>query len=175
MSRICQGMLSTVSRKRQNSCARCRGMHLPIMVPAFTSRKATTPRRDPIFKLALGRLPLDEEFRSQSTILRLENLPDARAPAPEPRLSDAHFGGFTSYIRRSDTLETLQRKFLARPQGLRQGPKIKRLASRSLVGTATQPPILFMKQLEGRVRIVGHDTAVDLVERRLAEQHDQLA
>jgi hypothetical protein len=36
-------------------------------------------RRDPIFKLALDRLPTGEELCSQSTISRLENLPDRRA------------------------------------------------------------------------------------------------
>jgi hypothetical protein len=36
-------------------------------------------RRDPIFKLALDRLPAGEELCSQSTISRLENLPDRRA------------------------------------------------------------------------------------------------
>lgn len=36
-------------------------------------------RRDPMFKLALDRLPSDEELCSQSTISRLENLPDIRA------------------------------------------------------------------------------------------------
>jgi Transposase DDE domain group 1 len=36
-------------------------------------------RGDPIFKLALDRLPSDQELCSQSTISRLENLPDIRA------------------------------------------------------------------------------------------------
>jgi hypothetical protein len=36
-------------------------------------------RRDPMFKLALDRLPSGEELCSQSTISRLENLPDIRA------------------------------------------------------------------------------------------------
>ncbi len=36
-------------------------------------------RRDPMFKLAMGRLPDDGELCSQPTISRLENLPDARA------------------------------------------------------------------------------------------------
>ena len=40
---------------------------------------ADTLRRDPMFKLALDRLPSDEELCSQSTISRLENLPDRRA------------------------------------------------------------------------------------------------
>src|ERR1700746_1180666 len=40
---------------------------------------AATLRRDPMFKLALGRLPSAEELCSQATIYRLENLPDRRA------------------------------------------------------------------------------------------------
>src|ERR1700746_255350 len=40
---------------------------------------ANTLRRDPMFKLALDRLPSGEELCSQSTISRLENLPDLRA------------------------------------------------------------------------------------------------
>jgi hypothetical protein len=40
---------------------------------------AATLRRDPMFKLALDRLPSGEELCSQSTISRLENLPDVRA------------------------------------------------------------------------------------------------
>ena len=36
-------------------------------------------RTDPIFKLALDRLPSDDDLCSQSTISRLENLPDLRA------------------------------------------------------------------------------------------------
>src|SRR6201989_2610724 len=39
---------------------------------------ANTLRRDPMFKLALDRLPSGEELCSQSTISRLENLPDRR-------------------------------------------------------------------------------------------------
>ena len=39
---------------------------------------ADTLRRDPMFKLALDRLPWDQELSSQSTISRLENLPDTR-------------------------------------------------------------------------------------------------
>ena len=40
---------------------------------------ADSLRADPMFKLALDRLPSDEELCSQSTISRLENLPDVRA------------------------------------------------------------------------------------------------
>ncbi len=35
-------------------------------------------RGDPMFKLAMGRLPEDADLCSQPTISRLENLPDAR-------------------------------------------------------------------------------------------------
>jgi Transposase DDE domain group 1 len=40
---------------------------------------AYTLRSDPMFKLALDRLPSGEELCSQSTVSRLENLPDLRA------------------------------------------------------------------------------------------------
>src|SRR5712672_3548164 len=40
---------------------------------------ADSLRADPMFKLALDRLPSDEVLCSQSTISRLENLPDTRA------------------------------------------------------------------------------------------------
>src|SRR5256886_1006324 len=40
---------------------------------------ADTLRADPMFKLALDRLPSGEELCSQSTVARLENLPDLRA------------------------------------------------------------------------------------------------
>lgn len=40
---------------------------------------ADTLRRDPMFKLAMGRLPDDGDLCSQPTISRFENLPDARA------------------------------------------------------------------------------------------------
>src|SRR5258706_13052918 len=40
---------------------------------------ADSLRADAMFKLALDRLPSDEELCSQSTISRLENLPDRRA------------------------------------------------------------------------------------------------
>src|ERR1700746_304424 len=39
---------------------------------------ANTLRADPMFKLALDRLPSGEELCSQSTVSRLENLPDRR-------------------------------------------------------------------------------------------------
>jgi hypothetical protein len=40
---------------------------------------ATSLRHDPVFKMALERLPSERELCSQATISRLENLPDARA------------------------------------------------------------------------------------------------
>ena len=40
---------------------------------------ADTLRTDPLFKLAMGRLPDDADLCSQQTISRFENLPDARA------------------------------------------------------------------------------------------------
>jgi hypothetical protein len=40
---------------------------------------ANALRADPMFKLALDRLPAGEELCSQSTVSRLENLPDRRA------------------------------------------------------------------------------------------------
>ena len=40
---------------------------------------ANSLRRDPMFKMALDLSPLDRELCSQSTISRLENLPDVRA------------------------------------------------------------------------------------------------
>src|SRR5512144_1444354 len=40
MSRSAGTLFSTVSRNRRNSCARWRGMHVLMMVPAFTSRAA---------------------------------------------------------------------------------------------------------------------------------------
>jgi hypothetical protein len=40
---------------------------------------ATSLRSDPVFKIALERLPSGRDLCSQSTISRLENLPDARA------------------------------------------------------------------------------------------------
>ena len=36
-------------------------------------------RRDPMFKMALDLSPIDRELCSQSTISRLENLPEVRA------------------------------------------------------------------------------------------------
>jgi hypothetical protein len=58
-------------------------------------------RRDPMFKLALDRLPSDDELCSQSTISRLENLPDARALLRLGRaLIDQYCGSFRQVPRR---------------------------------------------------------------------------
>src|SRR6202453_63858 len=43
------------------------------------SNDANALRRDPMFKMALDLSPIDRELCSQSTISRLENLPDVRA------------------------------------------------------------------------------------------------
>src|SRR3954453_20087711 len=52
-----------------------------LMIPAGyeDGNDAGALRGDPMFKLALDRLPSDQELCSQSTISRLENLPDIRA------------------------------------------------------------------------------------------------
>src|SRR2546423_7917044 len=56
---------------------------------------AATLRRDPMFKLALDRLPSDEELCSQSTISRLENLPDRRGVLrPGRALVEQDFASF---------------------------------------------------------------------------------
>jgi hypothetical protein len=58
---------------------------------------ADTLRRDAMFKLALDRLPSDEELCSQSTISRLENLPDVRALL---RLGRALIEQYCAWFRR---------------------------------------------------------------------------
>ena len=58
-------------------------------------------RRDPMFKLALDRLPSGEELCSQSTISRLENLPDLRALLRLGRaLVEQYCGSFRSVPKR---------------------------------------------------------------------------
>src|SRR5688500_12776303 len=52
---------------------------LMIAVGYEDGNDADALRRDPMFTLALDRLPGDAELCSQSTISRLENLPDIRA------------------------------------------------------------------------------------------------
>jgi Transposase DDE domain group 1 len=58
-------------------------------------------RIDPLFKLALERLPSDRDLCSQSTISRLENLPDARTLLRLGRaLVDVYCGSFRQVPRR---------------------------------------------------------------------------
>jgi Transposase DDE domain group 1 len=62
---------------------------------------ADTLRSDPMFKLALDRLPSGEELCSQSTISRLENLPDLRALLRLGRaLVEQYCGSFRSVPKR---------------------------------------------------------------------------
>jgi Transposase DDE domain group 1 len=62
---------------------------------------ATGLRTDPLFKLALERLPSDRDLCSQSTISRLENLPDARTLLRLARaLVDVYCGSFRQVPRR---------------------------------------------------------------------------
>src|SRR2546430_6510312 len=62
---------------------------------------ADTLRADPMFKLALDRLPSGEELCSQSTISRLENLPDLRALLRLGRaLVEQYCGSFRAVAQR---------------------------------------------------------------------------
>ena len=62
---------------------------------------ATGLRIDPLFKLALERLPSDRDLCSQSTISRLENLPDARTLLRLGRaLVDVYCGSFRQVPKR---------------------------------------------------------------------------
>jgi len=62
---------------------------------------ATGLRTDPLFKLALERLPSDRDLCSQSTISRLENLPDARTLLRLGRaLVDVYCGSFRQVPKR---------------------------------------------------------------------------
>lgn len=62
---------------------------------------ADTLRCDPMFKLALDRLPSGEDLCSQSTISRLENLPDRRALLRLGRaLVDQYCGSFRTVPKR---------------------------------------------------------------------------
>ena len=62
---------------------------------------ATGLRGDPLFKLALERVPSDRDLCSQSTISRLENLPDARTLLRLGRaLVDVYCGSFRQVPRR---------------------------------------------------------------------------
>ena len=65
------------------------------------SNDATGLRGDPLFKLALERLPSDRDLCSQSTISRLENLPDARTLLRLGRaLVDVYCGSFRHVPKR---------------------------------------------------------------------------
>ena len=57
-------------------------------------------RRDPMFKLAMGRLPNDGDLCSQPTISCLENLPDARALLSMGRAMIDHYLDFRQVPRR---------------------------------------------------------------------------
>ena len=62
---------------------------------------ATGLRTDPVFKMALERLPSDRDLCSQSTISRLENLPDARTLLRLGRaLVDVYCGSFRQVPKR---------------------------------------------------------------------------
>src|SRR4249920_34610 len=62
---------------------------------------ATGLRADPIFKMALERLPSGRDLCSQSTISRLENLPDARTLVRLGRaLVDVYCGSFRRVPKR---------------------------------------------------------------------------
>src|SRR5512144_2574180 len=62
---------------------------------------ATDLRTDPVLKLALERLPSDRDLCSQSTISRLENLPDARTLLRLGRaLVDVYCGSFRQVPKR---------------------------------------------------------------------------
>ena len=62
---------------------------------------ATGLRTDPLFKLALERRPSDRDLCSQSTISRLENLPDVRTLLRLGRaLVDVYCGSFRQVPRR---------------------------------------------------------------------------
>src|SRR6201987_1452839 len=62
---------------------------------------ANTLRGDPMFKLALDRLPSGEELCSQSTVSRLENLPDLRALLRlERALVEQYCGSFRTVPKR---------------------------------------------------------------------------
>ena len=62
---------------------------------------ASSLRTDPMFKMALDLSPSDRELCSQSTISRLENLPDARALLRMGRaMVDLYCGSFRQVPRR---------------------------------------------------------------------------
>jgi hypothetical protein len=62
-------------------------------------------RGDPMFKLAMGRLPEDGDLCSQPTISRLENLPDARALVPMGRAMIDHYCASFRQVPKHITLD----------------------------------------------------------------------
>jgi hypothetical protein len=62
-------------------------------------------RGDPMFKLAMGRLPDDDDLCSQPTISRLENLPDARALLRMGRAMVDHYCHSFRQVPRRITLD----------------------------------------------------------------------
>ena len=67
---------------------------------------ATGLRTDPLFKLALERVPSDRDLCSQSTISRLENLPDARTLLRLAGSGRRLVGSFCEVPRRSRWIST---------------------------------------------------------------------
>jgi hypothetical protein len=66
---------------------------------------ADSLRGDPMFKLAMGRLPDDADLCSQPTISRLENLPDARALLRMGRAMVDHYCQSFRHVPRRITLD----------------------------------------------------------------------
>jgi len=66
---------------------------------------ADSLRGDPMFKLAMGRLPDDADLCSQPTISRLENLPDARALLRMGRAMVDHYCHSFRQVPRRITLD----------------------------------------------------------------------
>ena len=64
-------------------------------------------RGDPMFKLALDRLPSDEELFSQSTISRLEKLPTLGTVAPRRALIEQSCGSFRQVPSESSSISTI--------------------------------------------------------------------
>jgi hypothetical protein len=90
-------------------------------------------RRDPMFKLALDRLPTGVELCSQSTISRLENLPDRRAlPIP------SQVGGFAL---RSDVVQPITVRAAAAFVEPVCSAAAAAPAARLLRGSAAPPPV----------------------------------
>ena len=76
---------------------------------------ANSLRNDPMFKMALDLTPSDRELCSQSTISRLENLPDARALLRMGRaMVDLYCGSFHEVPKRI-TLDISRRMRSIRP------------------------------------------------------------